>query len=250
MKIKYKRTRTHEQIICISYSHKIQLPLSSLTRSNRPKRTETEFVIFRFVAIFFFCFFFFFFILILSISVLFFSFILLDAITATTTTDQNTEVTTANVISTKQFVDEHVHEHKQSSRTTTISYSQRLITSLSKPMAFESHSIISPSTPSSIALPLIASTSASALALSSSSSSATIQSDYIASKSNLQNDLYIGPYLDDTDITNVTVQIGTSAYLPCKVCNVLMLPIIYKISLFFFLIFFLLLRPKMVSLFF
>lgn len=31
------------------------------------------------------------------------------------------------------------------------------------------------------------------------------------------NELFIGPYLDGNEISNVTVQVGTNAYLPCKV---------------------------------
>lgn len=57
------------------------------------------------------------------------------------------------------------------------------------------------SSPSSIALPLTAPSS----------------STEPLAKPNLQNDFDIGPYLDDIRITNITVQIGTNAYLPCKV---------------------------------
>lgn len=37
-------------------------------------------------------------------------------------------------------------------------------------------------------------------------------------KSNIAGAFYTGPYLDGTEVTNVTTQIGTHAYLPCKVC--------------------------------
>lgn len=36
-------------------------------------------------------------------------------------------------------------------------------------------------------------------------------------KSQLSSDFYIGPYLDGNEMTNITVQVGTNAYLPCKV---------------------------------
>lgn len=39
----------------------------------------------------------------------------------------------------------------------------------------------------------------------------------LVEKSNLPNDFYIGPYLDGNEMTNITVQKGTTAYLPCKV---------------------------------
>lgn len=39
------------------------------------------------------------------------------------------------------------------------------------------------------------------------------------SKLNSGGAFYTGPYLDGTGITNVTTQIGTHAYLPCKVTN-------------------------------
>lgn len=39
----------------------------------------------------------------------------------------------------------------------------------------------------------------------------------LVEKSNLPNDFYIGPYLDGNEMTNITVQKGTNAYLPCKV---------------------------------
>lgn len=47
---------------------------------------------------------------------------------------------------------------------------------------------------------------------------ADIEQSLSVDKSNLQNDFYIGPYLDGNEVTNITVQIGTNAYLPCKVC--------------------------------
>lgn len=47
---------------------------------------------------------------------------------------------------------------------------------------------------------------------------ADIEQSLSVDKSNIQNDFYIGPYLDGNEVTNITVQIGTNAYLPCKVC--------------------------------
>lgn len=48
-------------------------------------------------------------------------------------------------------------------------------------------------------------------------------------KSNLPNDFYIGPYLDGNEMTNITVQIGTNAYLPCKVCVYIIIDVIYNL---------------------
>lgn len=38
-------------------------------------------------------------------------------------------------------------------------------------------------------------------------------------KSNQGTTFFTGPYLDGTGISNVTTQIGTHAYLPCRVSN-------------------------------
>lgn len=55
-------------------------------------------------------------------------------------------------------------------------------------------------------------------------------------KSNLQNDFYIGPYLDGNEVTNITVQIGTNAYLPCKVrttVNIILLLLLLSFCVYF-----------------
>lgn len=39
------------------------------------------------------------------------------------------------------------------------------------------------------------------------------------SKINPGTGLYTGPYLESHEVTNVTTQIGTHAYLPCKVSS-------------------------------
>lgn len=40
-----------------------------------------------------------------------------------------------------------------------------------------------------------------------------------ATKPNQGTPFFTGPYLDGTGISNLTTQIGTHAYLPCKVSN-------------------------------
>lgn len=87
--------------------------------------------------------------------------------------------------------------------------------------AFGSQSVSVPlgSPPSSASALASASASAPSLPMPSPLASAIVPlSDPGAlEKSNLPNDFYIGPYLDGNEMTNVTVQKGTNAYLPCKV---------------------------------
>lgn len=46
-----------------------------------------------------------------------------------------------------------------------------------------------------------------------------IGSSILMSKINPGTGLYTGPYLESHEVTNVTTQIGTHAYLPCKVSS-------------------------------
>lgn len=64
----------------------------------------------------------------------------------------------------------------------------------------------------------LSSSSPSALtALAAAAKPLSVTGSLLQEKSNLPNDFYIGPYLDGNEMTNITVQKGTNAYLPCKV---------------------------------
>ncbi|XP_055301877.1 zwei Ig domain protein zig-8-like [Sitodiplosis mosellana] len=94
----------------------------------------------------------------------------------------------------------------------TVTRSQWLISSLSASTERPSNLSASTKGTSSVSSkPIISSPPSIALPLTAPSSSEPL------GKPNLQNDFDIGPYLDDTRITNITVQVGTNAYLPCKV---------------------------------